>query len=131
MRALITTCAVLLMIGCGDSTGPSASVAGTWTLQSLNGFAVPFKSPRAGGDTLELTSDVITATASGTFTQMTVVKTTTSGLVTIDSIPDAGTYSVKGNVVTFDFTSNAPNGSGLIDGNTMTVTTDIRLVYVR
>ena len=130
MRAL-TICVVLLAIGCGDSTGPAASVAGTWTLQSLNGFAVPFKSPRAGGDTLELTSDVITATASGTFTQMTVVKTTTSGLVTIDSIPDAGTYSVKGNVVTFDFTSNAPNGSGLIDGNTMTVTTDIRLVYVR
>lgn len=131
MRALITTCVVLLAIGCGDSTGPAAAVAGTWTLQSLNGFAVPFKSPRAGGDTIELTSDVITATAAGTFTQMTVVTTTTSGVVTIDSIPDAGSYSVKGNVVTFDFTSDAPNGSGVIDGNTMTVMTDIKLVYAR
>ena len=131
MRTLLTLCAVLLAIACGDSTGPSASVAGTWTLQSLNGFTVPFKSPQAPGDTIELTSDVIDASASGTFTQMTVVKTTKSGTVTIDSIPDAGSYSVKGNVVTFDFTSDAPNGAGVIDGNTMTVTTDITLVYRR
>jgi hypothetical protein len=131
MRTLLAVCAVLLALGCGDSTAPAGSVAGTWNLKTVNGFSVPFVSPQGGGSTVELTSDVITATASGTFTQMTVVKTTTGGQVTIDSIPDAGTYTISGHTVTFDFTSDAPTGSGDLDGSTLTVRTDITLVYKR
>jgi hypothetical protein len=129
MRKLLAICAMLLAAGCGDSTAPAGSVAGTWTLKTVNGFSVPFVSQQGGGNTIELTSDVITATASGSFTQMTVVKTTTGGQVTIDSIPDAGTYTISGHTVTFDFTSDSPSGSGVLDGNTLTVTTDITLVY--
>jgi hypothetical protein len=126
MRKLLTIGAVLLAIGCGDSTAPAGSVAGTWNLRTVNGFSIPFAS-----NGVELTSDVITASASGTFTQMTVVKKTQGGQVTIDSIPDAGTYTISGHSVTFDFTSASPSGTGILDGNTLTVTTDITLVYRR
>ena len=131
MRKLLAVVITLIAVGCGDSTAPAGSVAGTWTLKTINGFSVPFVSPQSGGNTIELTSDIITATATGTFTQMTVVKTTTGGQVTIDSIPDAGSYTISGHTVTFDFTSDAPTGSGILDGNTLTVTTDITLVYKR
>jgi hypothetical protein len=131
MRKLLALCVVLLAMGCGDSTAPTVSAAGTWTLKSVNGFPVPFTAPQGNGDYVELTSDVITATATGTFTQTTVVKTSTGGQVTTQSIPDNGTYSVSGNSVTFTFASGSPSGSGTIDGNTLTVTTDITLVYTR
>jgi len=132
MRKLMAICALALAVGCGsESTAPTVSVAGTWHLQTVNGFPVPFVSPQGNGDSIELTSDEITADALGNFTQMTVMKTTTGGQVTIDSIPDAGTYTVKRNGVTFIFQSNSPSGAGIIEGNTMTVTTDITLVYKR
>jgi len=128
---MLTLCVVLLAIGCGDSTSPTVSAAGTWTLKSVNGFPVPFVAPQGNGDYIELTSDVITATSTGTFTQMTVIKTSTNGQVTTQSIPDNGTYTVSGNTVSFTFTSGSPPGAGTIDGNTLTVTTDITLVYTR
>jgi hypothetical protein len=131
MRKLVAVCAVMFAIACSDSTGPGAAVAGTWTLQSVNGFPVPYVAPQGGGNSIELTSDVITATSAGTFTQMTVTKTTTNGAVTIDSIPDAGTYTVSGDAVTFKFDSGSPSGTGTIDGNTLTVNTDIVLIYKR
>ena len=131
MRKVPAIFAMLLAIGCGNSTGPTVSVTGTWTLETVNGYPVPFVSTQSGGNSDELTSDVITATATGTFTQMTVVKTTKSAQVTVDSIPDAGIYSIRGNAVTFDFASDAPTGTGIVDGNTLTVRTDITLVYKR
>ena len=131
MRKLVTMCAVVLAIGCGESTSPAVAVEGTWTLQSLNGFPVPFSAPQGNGNYIELTSDVITATSSGTFTQLTVIKTTTNGVVTTESIPDDGTYTVSGNDVTFSFSSGSAPGTGTIDGNTLTVTTDVILVYKR
>jgi hypothetical protein len=131
MRKLLAFCAIVVAIGCSDTTAPAGSVAGVWTLKTVNGFPVPFAAPQGGADTIELTSDVITANASGTFTQLTVMKRTTSGVVTIDSIPDAGNYAISGNVVTFDFSSSSPTGQGVLVGDTLTVTTDITLVYRR
>jgi hypothetical protein len=131
MRKFLAICAILLAIGCGDSTSPAGSVAGTWTLQSVNGYPVPFVAPQGPGSAIELTSDVITADAAGAFTQMTVIKTTTNGQETTESIPDSGTYSISGNAVTFTFVSGSPPGTGILDGDTLTVTTDLVLVYRR
>jgi hypothetical protein len=131
MRKLLAIGTILLALGCSESTAPTVSAEGTWHLQTVNGFAVPFVSPDGNGGSIELTSDEIVADALGGFTQMTVTKTTTGGQVTIDSIPDAGTYTIKRNAVTFTFFSDSPSGAGIIEGNTMTVTTDITLVYRR
>jgi hypothetical protein len=131
MRKIFAVCAIALGIGCSDSTAPAASVAGVWTLQSLNGYSVPFVSQQSGGDLIELTSDVITADASGSFTQMTVMKYTSNGQVTIDSIPDSGTFAMTVDGPRFAFNSGSPPATGVIDGDTMTVRTDIVLIYKR
>jgi len=132
MKRFVAACVVLLAIACGDSTSPSASVAGTWTLQTVNGAPLPFVIAQVGADKIELTSDVITANSNGSFTQMTTVKTTESGQVTTESIPDAGTYTQNGTAVTFTFNSDGSSGTGTLNGNTVTVASQgFSLVYTR
>jgi methyl coenzyme M reductase beta subunit len=63
---------------------------------------------------------------------MTTVKTTESGQVTTESIPDAGTYTQNGTAVTFTFNSDGSSGTGTLNGNTVTVASQgFSLVYTR
>ena len=107
----------------GDSpTEPTpTSVAGTWRLQTVNGSVLPFLVGQVGADKLELTSDVLTVAASGSFTQMTQFRVTASGQVSTEDVPDAGTYALNGTAVTFTFDSDGSTGTGSLSGNTLTV----------
>jgi hypothetical protein len=131
MRAFTTLFLALLAVGCGgDATGPTtASVAGTWSLQSINGIALPYVVAQTGGDKVEITGDVFTAVATGSFTQLTTVRTTLSGQVTTQSVADAGSWSMSGTAVTFQFNSNGSVGTGSLSGNTLTVT-DAGYAYI-
>jgi hypothetical protein len=87
---------------------------------------------QVGADKLELTSDVITANSTGSFTQMTTIRSTEGGQVTNESIPDAGTYTQAGTAVTFTFNSDGSSGTGTLSGNTVTVASQgYSLVYTR
>jgi hypothetical protein len=120
-----------LALACGDSTGPTeASVAGTWNLQSINGTALPFVVAQTGTDKVEVTADVLTVTSSGSFTEITTIRTTQNGATTTQTIPDAGTYVLNGNNVTFQFQSDGSVGSGTVSGNTLTVSqAGLSLIY--
>ena len=125
---------LLLLVGAacgGDSpTQPTSnSVAGTWSLQTVNGAALPYVAAQVGLDKVELTSDVITAVASGSFTQITQVRVTQNGQVSTQSIPDAGSYTLNGTAVTFTFNNDGSSGTGSLTGNTLTVAQD-GLVFV-
>jgi len=123
MRSLISL-ALVILVACGDdsTTAPTNdSVAGTWSLQSINGTGLPYVVFQIGADKVELVSDVVVAVASGAFTQTTVVRTTTSGQVTTESQADAGTWSLNGTAVTFQFNGDGTTGTGSISGNTMTI----------
>ena len=77
MRSLISL-ALVILVACGDdsTTAPTNdSVAGTWSLQSINGTGLPYVVFQIGADKVELVSDVVVAVASGAFTQTTVVRT--------------------------------------------------------
>ena len=119
---------LVVAAACGGSDAPtqptSASVAGTWKLQTVNGSALPYVAAQVGADKVELMSDVITAVASGSFTQMTQIRVTQSGQVSTQSIPDAGSYTLNGSAVTFTFNSDGSTGTGSLSGNTLTVTED-------
>jgi hypothetical protein len=121
-------CALLIVAAACGSDGPtqptSASVAGTWSLQTINGTPLPYVVVQTGVDKVELTSDVITAVASGSFTQITQVRITQNGQVSTQSIPDAGSYSLSGTAVTFTFSSDGSTGTGSLSGNTLTVASD-------
>ena len=120
---------MLLLVGAacgGDSpTQPtSPSVAGTWSLQTINGTGLPYIVAQTGSDKVELTSDVLTVVGSGSFTQITQVRVTQNGQVSTQSIPDAGSYVLNGTAVTFTFNSDGSSGTGSLSGNTLTIAED-------
>ena len=117
---------LLLMVAAacgGDSpTEPTpASVAGTWRLQTVNGSVLPYLLVQFGTDKVELTSEVLTVAASGSFTQLTQFTTTQSGEVSIEDLTDAGTYTLNGTAATFTYDSDGSTGTGSLSGNTLTV----------
>ncbi len=119
--------------GGGDSpTGPTtASVVGTWNLQSINGQALPYVLQQTGADKLEVTRETFTF-SSTTFTQTTDYRLTQSGRVTTDSEADAGRYTINGNAVTVTFNSDGSSVTGTVSGNTITAAADgVALVYRR
>jgi len=128
MRRYISCMLFVVAAACGGGDSPtqptSASVAGTWKLETVNGAALPYIAAQVGSDKVELMSDVITAVASGSFTQMTQIRVTESGQVSTQSIPDAGSYTLTGTAVTFTFNSDGSTGTGSLSGNTLTVTED-------
>ena len=125
MRRLISCMLFVVAAACGGGDAPtqptSASVAGTWNLQTVNGAPLPYVAAQVGADKVELMSDVITAVASGSFTQMTQVRVTQNGQVTTQSIPDAGSFTLAGTAVNFTFDSDGSSGTGSLSGNTLTV----------
>ena len=117
---------LLLMVAAacgGDSpTEPTpASVSGTWRLQTVNGSVLPYLLVQFETDKVELTSEVLTVAASGSFTQLTQLTTTQSGQVSTESLTDAGTYTLNGTALTFTFDSDGSTGTGSLSGNTLTV----------
>jgi hypothetical protein len=127
MRRLISVLLAVGLVACGgDSTSPAPSIAGTWSLKTVNGAALPYVILASGTTKIELVSDVFTITAndasSGAFTQLTTIRSTQNGQVTSQSIPDAGTYTLNGTAVTFRFNSDGSVGTGSWSGNTITAT---------
>jgi hypothetical protein len=127
--------AILSAAGCGgDSTGPATqSIAGSWTLQSVNGSPLPFIVTQTGTDRLEVLSDVIVISETGSFTQTTSTRTTTNGVPTTQSVADAGSYTLNGSAVTLHFNSDGFTGTASWSGTTITTITGdgLALIYKR
>ena len=114
--------ATTVLAGCGSdgSTAPTqASMAGVWNLSTINGSPLPFVL-QASAPKIEILSDQLVVTASGTFTESTVARFTDGGTVSTTTIPDAGTYTINGTAAVFTF-SDGSSGTGTISGNTFTV----------
>jgi hypothetical protein len=131
MKKIFFALLALTLACSNDSTAPTAaSVAGTWNLQSVNGTALPFIVAQTGTNKVEITADVLTATPSGSFTEITTIRTTQNGVATTQTSPDAGSYVLNGNNVTFQFQSDGSIGAGTISGNTLTVSdAGLSLIY--
>jgi hypothetical protein len=113
--ALATAC------GGGDSTGPAASVAGTYTLQSMNGFPLPYILFQAGADTYEVLDDAIVLNDGGTWTETGHDRTTISGTATTSTLEDGGTYTLQGTALTLT-SSSSGFITGSLNGTTITLT---------
>ncbi len=126
MRRLVSLALVLAIIGCGnddDSTSPTnASVAGTWTLQTVNGSALPFTLASSPAK-LEILSYVVNVTSNGTWTSSEQTRTTI-GTATPQTatVTDAGTYTISGNNVALtSSTAGSTAQAGTVSGNTFTL----------
>ena len=122
MRRLLSLALVFAAIACGsdDSTAPTqASVAGTWTLQTVNGSPLPFTLASSPAK-IELLSYVVNVSSHGTLTSSEQLRTTIGTSATTNTTTDGGTYTLSGNAVAI--TSNTAGSTpqaGTITGNTL------------
>lgn len=135
MRRVLNFCIILVCMACGggdggDATGPTmVSISGTWNLQTVDGAALPYVVTQTGTEKIEITADVLTFTATGTFTEITAVRSTNSGQVTTQSVADAGNYTLTGNTLKA-FYGDGSTITGTLNGNTLNATTqNLSLVY--
>jgi hypothetical protein len=136
MRRTVAYFCLALAVACGGGDSPSAptqtSVAGTWTLQSINGTNLPFVIAQTGANKAEVMSDVVTAVASGSYTQMTQVRVTQNGQASMQSFSEAGSWTLNGSAASFRRNSDGSVGTASVSGNTLTLAEDgFAYVYKR
>ncbi len=126
-----TTLLVAASCGGGDSTAPgTASIVGSYALQTVNGASLPFVVLQIGGDKIEVIDETVTLSAGDAFTQQGSLRITQGGLVSIDNYAEAGVYARDGTALNFVFSSDGTTGTGTISGNTLIVAVSgLSLVY--
>jgi hypothetical protein len=107
----------------GDPTGTDPELGGEYILVSIDGKLLPVIVDQIGNDIAEVTFGSVTLNANGTFSDVTHLRITESGVTTTEVDATQGTWAVVGTTVAF-----TPNdGSG---NYTMTWDGDIRLTQL-
>ena len=105
---------VLLLVSCGDSTGPE-TFPGTYDLRSVGDTQLPYLVAQAGLDKLEVTAGVLRIEADDTFTLSLTFRLTNNSGTQETTDEETGTWSAKGPAITFtseDGTSRAGSKAG-------------------
>jgi len=122
MRRLIALVLALTFVACGsdDSTEPSnSSVAGTWSLQTINGSPLPFTLSPAPTK-IEILSATAVINSNGTWTSSSQTRTTLGTQApTTTTETDNGTYTISGSTIALR-SSDGTVESGTVSGNTFT-----------
>lgn len=122
MRRLFLGIVASSLLACGgDSTGPSASAVGTWSLQSINGFGLPFTVLFVASPVyrLEILSDTFVASSNGTYVETASVRETDGSSVTTQTQTDVGTWTQNNSAITIT-ASDGTVSSAAISGNIIT-----------
>ena len=96
-----------------DVTSPTVTLAGTYSLRTINGSPLPY----TFGSGVSLTSDVLTLRADGTYTD---VGHYSDGAVTTEQ----GVYTNSGGSVTFDDQTDNVSYQGSLSGRVLTEITN-------
>lgn len=114
---------VPMLIACGDDDGSgpdTATVAGTYTLRTVNGQNLPFTIIQQTGYKLEVLSDEYTLNSNGTFTTVATFRETEGTTVTTSSDTYSGTWTVSGSNVSLSSAAAGIETAAFSGGNTMT-----------
>ena len=124
LKRSIATIALIALAGCGDEvTGPTAaSLAGTWTLQSVNGLAVPATITGLGANRSDAVSGSVVLTAAATYTQTVSIVSYVSGQATPTNPSDAGSFTIIGSTIEFTSSVGGSSQTATVTGNTMSLT---------
>ena len=122
MRVFAKFCAMALLVSSaacgGDGASEPTSVAGTYTLQSVNGAPLPFVIIDESGYKLEITAASYVLAGAGTFTNSATFRETESGTVTTSTETIAGRYTLSASTVTFT-DADGEVYTGTISGGTL------------
>jgi lipocalin-like protein len=106
--ALLGLVAVALAACNNDSTAPNGSAIGSYTLVTVNGSSLPVN---FGNGTV--TSDVLTLSANGTYTDQTVYSGSGTQV-------EQGNWSISNNLITFNDQTDGIVYTGSLSGNVLT-----------
>jgi hypothetical protein len=127
-RRLFVMFALAALAGCGEnsSTGPdTVNLVGSWTLQSVNGGAIPFTQTSAT-EKREVLSGSLVISANGAFTSTLIQRVTPTGATTgnIVVLTTFGTVDVNGGVVVLRRTdiANDPGTTAELTSTTLAYT---------
>lgn len=137
MRRLFLLVAALLftvtLSACGDDdkTGPgSASIAGTYTLRTVDGKSVPYTYVEDGADRYEVLSETLVVAEGGTFTSRTSLRSTVAGVTRTRVLAGDGTYTRAGTALVLNFAADQTTGTGTLVNGTITIAIEgLTLVY--
>lgn len=120
MKKLLALSLLIATVSCDEAAtvAGGATIAGTYTLQSVNGDPLP-SNFTDNGTTIQITAGTFTVTANGTFSYS---ETWSSG-----TDVTTGTWTLNGDTYTFVPTPtqqdpNPTNGYGTLSGTTLTLT---------
>ena len=121
----IVALAPLLGAGCGSDsiTDPRQAVAGSYALMSFDGKQLP-ATILAGDPQVDVVSDELMLTSSGSFTQNTTFRVTESGVTSTQAVADVGTYTVSGSTVTFRFSADNFTGTATVLADGLSITSE-------
>ncbi len=121
MRAILIALAAVSCLACEDAvTQAGGTVAGLYTLRTVNGAALPYTVPGAGTTKTEILADSIQINAIGTFSRAQHLRVTTSGQPAQSAVRLTGTYTLQGTSITFR--NNEDGGQSVALGNATTMT---------
>ena len=137
-KILISTIAatVIAVAGCGggDSTGPVATIAGTYDLKTVNSAALPFVALDDASGKFEILADTYNLSEDGTYTNPTQLRITYPGSApSVEVLTSTGTYTRSGSSITLTSSDDPTDKiTGTIASGTMTLTSPgFVLVYQR
>lgn len=126
---LLVAATALLAAGCHDSNAPAPSHVGRYGLVSVNGEPIPLKIIDDPTLTVTLTDGALTLNANSTFTQDVTLAVAANGFPsTPQRLSCGGTYTRSENTFALTGTAteecSAMTATGVLDGNTLTVSDD-------
>lgn len=132
-RVLLVGWLLLLAAGCSDdSAGPSRTVqiVGTYTLESINGDALPYVfAGYPGAYLMHQVSGSFALNADRTYEEHALLREyfNTPGGITWQDIPIslAGTWQAEDSVLLVTQTDNGATGFGFISGNRLTLSFEV------
>ena len=117
--------AVALLIAAGacgsdDSTSPAIGASGTWSLQTINGTALP-TTIGSGSTAVSVIASTLTISSNGNYNE--VVTLRPLGATSNTTFTEIGTWSFANGVVTFNDQTDGVTYTGAITGNSLTENT--------
>ena len=109
---LLTVGGLVALAACSDSSGPDATIHGTYTLRTVNGQTLPATIFQDASGRFDITGGTLTLNSNGTFTDVVMFRIVSGTTTITDQASGTGTFAEAGNTVTFTTT----------DGETYTMT---------
>jgi hypothetical protein len=118
-KAWVAAAIVLGASACGssDSTSPIVGASGTWSLQAINGTALPV-TLNSGAQAVTVLASTLTISSNGNYNEIVTIRP--AGTTTNTTLTEIGTWTFANGVVTFNDQTDAFTYTGTVNGNTLT-----------